>query len=691
MLNNIQYSISVIVIRDQKVQTYGVKGGHNTPFRRYKGSLEQQNIKMKKIFEDLLKNLEADVGGMIYYEENKPVVQSYINGKWIKGNGSRFKVISPTTNGAIGYSYSCDSEQIKEASKAARQSQEYWRFNVSQQEKENIYKRICGKLNARRLELALIMTSEGGKTLMETDGDVQETMDCVDHYTGEISRIHGEIGECQMLNKDSLTIREPYKVFLGVCPWNFPMAIPSWKIFGALTAGSACILKASSQTPFSASLLVSIIHESLREVLGKERAGNLGGLIQTIHGKGSTTGMDIIKEGDYDILGFTGGAETAKTLAEITGSRLIPSHFELGGKNGMAIMDDFNVDLAVAETINAAYGTSGQRCVSLSRVYVHEDIYETFIEKLKEATLKIKIGSPFDVKTKVQPIVSKSHLKKVHSFTEWAEEQGIKPFLGGYPLTQENIERAKKDEFNFEEKDFEEGGICSKGNFYVPTIYTNLAQDTKIMQEEVFGPVLAVSKFSKGKDKFEALENAIKLLNDSQYGLSSSLLTNDKNLIHRAMKRIDTGILYIGRGTTGAELNQYFGGTKRSGWGREGKGVEAFTYIKQVYVDFHGKARMAQIGAVEDTLRNAARTIGLLFGRSEEEVSSEKYLTEGYKEDVHKITLNKLLDGYEITKHRRSNLNIDPEVTNSKAAKIAYLKDLMILTEYAKSKNLNLK
>ena len=497
-------------------------------------------------------------------------------------NENEIEVFNPANGKVLGLTSDFNGV-VSALEDQARKAQKCWFYEVEEQEKEAVFRAIIQKIEKNRGMLARTMVLESGKLWKWADAEVQETIDTLWHYHGEISRCHTGDGftRCQLPDKNAYSVRVPYGLIYGITPWNFPLAIPFWKICGALAGGNAIIVKAAEQTPFTAYLAVKLIREAIMEIFVDNRRGYLRGLVQLVQGLGETSGKLLLEKLNYDKVAFTGGAETGKIIASTAGARLKPCHLELGGHAAMVVLDDFDIDLAVAEAINANLGDSGQRCVSARVVFVQENKYQEFLEKYIERASKRILGDPMDFDTEMGPLISKEQLERVN-------EQISKMWGQGYePLHCNQVFRWLKTGHH-------------KGYWCPPVIFQNVPYGATAMDEEIFGPVLVINSLPE-KNREEAFWNGVELANQSQYGLSNALLTNDRRLASRAPWQFKTGLLYIGRGTTGAELNRFFGGVKASGWGKEGKGLEDWTQIVQVYDDYHGKARMAQAGAEEKT------------------------------------------------------------------------------------------
>jgi len=517
-------------------------------------------------------------------DKGRPIARHIINGNstlW----GPMTEVFNPATGQIIGeVPVSLPWIDLEVLDKSARRAQECWYREVTEQEKELVFRAIIAKIEHHRGALARTMVLEAGKLWRWADAEVQETIDTLWHYHGELSRCYTHDGftRCQMPDKNAFSILKPYGVVLGITPWNFPLAIPFWKMCGSLAGGNAIVLKTAEQTPFTAEIAVGLVLTSIYEVIDGDRRESLRGLVQLVHGKGETSGKLLLENLNYDKVAFTGSVETGKIVASTAGSRLKPCHLELGGHAAMVVLDDFDIDLAVAEAISANLGDSGQRCVSARVVFVQESKYREFVSKYLERARARVIGNPMDFSTEMGPLISKEQLQRVNGQVGKTIDQLNKgPVIGGFPTSPERL-----------------AAELGCGYYYEPTVFVDVPYGITAMDEEIFGPVMVINPLP-GRNREEAFRNGVDLVNRSKYGLSNALLTNDRQLASRASWLFNTGLLYIGRGTTGAELNKYFGGVKNSGWGREGKGLDDWTQITQVYDDHHGKARMAQEGANE--------------------------------------------------------------------------------------------
>lgn len=517
-------------------------------------------------------------------------------------------VINPATGQAIGQmSGSFDKKHLlKGLGAIAKRAQEVWHWDVAEQEKEALFRAIIHKFEAHKGPLARTITLESGKLWKWAIAEVQEAIDTLWHYHGELSRYHTHDGftRCQLPDKNAFSVRAPYGTILKISPWNFPLAVPMWAVCGALAGGNSIVLKPAEQTPFTMHYATRLIIEAVHDVFHdhRDRANLAAGLVQLVQGRGETSGKLLVEEFDYDKATFTGSGTVGKIIASVAGSRLKPCHLELGGHAAMVVLDDFDIDLAVAEAITANLGDSGQRCVSTRVVFVQESCFNEFVEKFMKRARSRRIGHPVDLKTEMGPLISEEQLRRVDQMVANTVKQTKQhPRFGGYCLNKEHLGRARSDGLNVDAR-----AVYAGGYYYAPTVFTEVPYGATAMDEEIFGPVIVINPLS-GKNREQAFWNAVELVNRSDYGLSNALLSNDRRLTSRAPGRFKTGILYIGRGTTGAELNKYFGGVKASGWGREGKGLDDWTQIQQVYDDYHGKPRMAQAGA-EEQMRKTYQT-----------------------------------------------------------------------------------
>lgn len=491
--------------------------------------------------------------------------QNYINGRWVDATSGRtFENRNPANwDEVLGIFPLSGKEDVDEAVKAARRAFESWRL-VPAPKRGDIMRKVGDLLTARKEELARQMTMEMGKVLLETRGDVQEGIDTAYYASSEGRRLFGHTVPSELPNKFNMAIRMPVGVAAIITPWNFPMAIPTWKIFPALVSGNTVVFKPASDTPATATALVEILIE----------AGVPPGVVNIVHGGGSEVGMALVEHPDVDLVSFTGSTSVGKKISEVASKTLKRVSLELGGKNAQIVMDDANLDLALEGVLWGAFGTTGQRCTATSRLIVHEKVYDTFLSMVVDKTKKLRLGNGLDEKVDVGPCVNEGQRKTVDSYVQIGKREGARVVTGGKIASGDGL---------------------SKGWFYEPTILADVTQEMRVAREEIFGPVLSVIKV-------RSLEEAIHVANNTMYGLSSSIYTQDINNAYRAIRDLKAGITYINAPTIGAEAHMPFGGVKETGNGhREGGWTvyDFFTEWKTVYVDYSGTLQRAQIDNVQ--------------------------------------------------------------------------------------------
>lgn len=487
--------------------------------------------------------------------------QNFINGKWVDAKSGRtFENRNPANwDEVVGTFPKSGKEDVEEAVKSARKAFEMWRL-VPAPKRGDIMRKVGDLMVARKEELARQMTREMGKVLTETRGDVQEGIDTAYYASSEGRRLFGHTVPSELPNKFNMAMRVPIGVAGIVTPWNFPMAIPTWKIFPALLCGNTIVFKPASDTPATATSLIEILLE----------AGVPEGVINIVHGGGGEVGMAIVGHPDVDLVSFTGSTEVGKKISEVAASTLKRVSLELGGKNAELVMDDADLNLALEGVLWGAFGTTGQRCTATSRLILHEKIHDRFLEMLVARVNALKLGDGLKDGTDVGPCINEGQQKTVQQYVDIGLEQGAKLLTGG--------------------KIAKEGDLA-KGWFYKPTVFAGVRPDHRIAREEIFGPVLSVIKTT-------SLDEGVRILNDTVYGLSSSVYTADVNGAFRAIRDIKAGITYINAPTIGAEAHMPFGGVKQTGNGhREGGWTvyEFFSEWKTVYVDYSGGLQRAQI------------------------------------------------------------------------------------------------
>lgn len=491
---------------------------------------------------------------------------NFINGKFVPARtGKTYENRNPAdTSDLIGIFPLSGAEDVNDAVAAAKAAYPKWRAIPAPQRGE-IVRRATEILIRRKEELAKLMTREMGKVLKETRGDVQEAIDTGLYAAGESRRLWGKVVPSELPNKAAYVTRQPMGVWGLICPWNFPMAIPSWKLFPALICGNTVVIKPAQLTPASVHGLVAALTE----------AGVPAGVVNIVYGEGAVVGEALLNHPDICGISFTGSSAIGRRIAEVCGRQLKRCSLELGGKNAQIVLDDADLNLALEGIIWGAFGTTGQRCTATSRLILQASIYDRFREMVVERAKGLKIGNGLDESVEMGPLVSEGQRKTVHHYVEIGKAEGAKLICGGEPLG---------------------GGEYNKGYFYPPTIFENVTPDMRIAREEIFGPVLSIIKVRD-------FDEAIEVLNNTAYGLSSSIYTRDVNLAMKAIERIEAGITYVNAPTIGAECHLPFGGVKETGNGhREGgwTAYEIFSEIKTVYIDYSGVLQRAQIDTAKD-------------------------------------------------------------------------------------------
>ncbi|RAZ69413.1 aldehyde dehydrogenase family protein [Planococcus maitriensis] len=487
-------------------------------------------------------------------------LKNFVNGEFQQEAGAEFvPVTNPATGEELASVQRSTAADVGEAVKAAKKAQKKWALVPAPKRADYLYE--IGRLMKERKEhLASVLTREMGKVIEEGRGEVQEGIDMAFYMAGEGRRLFGETTPSELADKFAMSVRAPIGVVGLITPWNFPVAIATWKSFPAIVAGNAFIWKPATETPMMAYEMAKIFKE----------AGLPDGVANIVFGSGSEVGTAMIEHRDIRVISFTGSTDTGRKVAELGGRHLKKVSLEMGGKNAVIVMDDADLDLAVDSILWSAFGTAGQRCTACSRVIVHKDAKEQLQQRLLEKMDKLTIGDGMDESVKVGPVINKKALEKIHSYIEAGKEEGAELVRGGEILT---------------------GGHYDRGNYYAPTLFTGVKPEMRIAQEEIFGPVISLIEVA-------SFEEAIEVNNGVIYGLSSSIFTADVNRAFKAQRDLDTGIVYINAGTTGAEIHLPFGGTKGTGNGHRDSGVAAldvFTEWKSVYVDFSGKLQRAQI------------------------------------------------------------------------------------------------
>jgi alpha-ketoglutaric semialdehyde dehydrogenase len=487
--------------------------------------------------------------------------QNYINGKWVNGR-SIFQTINPANEELLADIAQADIADVDSAAEAALNAYKSWRLTPAPLRGEMLFK-VGDILKQRKEELSQLLTCDMGKVIAEARGDVQEAIDMAYFMGGEGRRLLGYTAPVEMPNKFGMAVRDPSGVVGLITPWNFPIAVPSWKIFPALVAGNTIIWKPSPETPAISAAFVKVFEE----------AGIPAGVFNLIMAPGAEVAKALVSHPNVRVLSFTGSTTTGRAIAESAARLNKKVSLEMGGKNAIIVMDDANVELVTDATLWAAFGTSGQRCTAASRLIVQKGIAAKATESLVERTRKLKLGDGLDSQIDVGPVINRAALDRIHNYVQIGQKEGARALVGASVAD-----------------------INGKGFFYNPTLFDGVNPGSTLEAEEIFGPVLSIIEVN-------SLEEAIEVNNRSQYGLSTSIFTQDINKAFTAMRDIATGLVYINHGTTGAEIQFPFGGVRGTGNGHREAGqaaLEVFTEWKSIYVDYSGKLQRAQIDNREE-------------------------------------------------------------------------------------------
>jgi len=489
------------------------------------------------------------------------IFKNYINGEWVpSASGLTFDNSNPADRRElVGMFQKSSRQDVEDAIQAAKDAYKTWRLTPPPKRGEILY-RAARLLSERKEEYAEQMTREMGKVLEETRGDVQEAIDMTYYMAGEGRRLFGQTTTSELPNKFCMWVRSPIGVCSLVTPWNFPMAIPSWKIMPALICGNAVVIKPATDTPLSTYNLVQTLAE----------AGVPRGVVNLVTGSGSEVGTALLSHDDVRVVSFTGSTEVGRKVAEACAGTFKHACLEMGGKNIIMVMEDANLDLAVDGAIWGGFGTTGQRCTASSRIAVHKDVYREFVEKYVARARALKVGNGLDPSVQMGPVINENQLKTVEEYVEIGKDEGARLLCGGERLT---------------------GGDYDFGCFYTPTLFGDCKPEMRICREEIFGPVVSIIPCA-------GLEEAIEIGNGVVYGLSSSIYTRNVNRAFQAMRDMETGIFYVNAPTIGAETHLPFGGTKQTGNGHREAATAALDFYsewKAVYVDYSDRLQRAQI------------------------------------------------------------------------------------------------
>jgi len=485
------------------------------------------------------------------------IYKSYVNGQWIDSrSGKTAENINPAnTSDVIGTIELASRDDARSAVEAAFDAFREWKRTPAPA-RGKIVAKAARLMEERKEELAAAITREEGKTLAEARGEVTRAINVVEFCAGESRRMVGETIPSELPANFAYTIKEPHGVVACITPWNFPVAIPAWKLAPALVAGNTVVFKPATLTPLTAVLMTEIFIA----------AGVPAGVLNLVLGSGSEAGDEIVNHPAIKAISFTGSTETGLKLYAQVAPRGVKVQAEMGGKNPVVVLEDCDMALAVESTAQGAFGSTGQRCTATSRAVVIDKVADEFVAKIVERAKSFRLGPGEDANTDIGPSVDEGQFNTVLKYIDIGREDGAEMLCGG--------KRA-------------EGDGLANGWFVEPTVFDRVTPDMRIAREEVFGPVLSVLRV---KDFDEAMAVA----NDSDYGLSSSVFTNDTNMVYRFVDEIETGMTHINSPTTGGEAHIPFGGVKHTGLGAREQGstsLDFYTELKVVYVDYTGRKR----------------------------------------------------------------------------------------------------
>jgi aldehyde dehydrogenase (NAD+) len=490
---------------------------------------------------------------------------NFIDGKWIPASsGNTCENRNPAdTREVVGIFQRSGAAEVGLAVEAAHAAFKKW-SRVPAPRRAEIIMKAATILERQKETFSRDMTREMGKILKETRGDTQEAIDTGYYFAGEGRRMYGLTTPSELPNKFAMCTRQPVGVIGMICPWNFPMAIPSWKLFPALVAGNTCVIKPAEDTPLSVFNFVSALTE----------AGVPAGVVNIVTGHGPEVGTPLMEHPLVRAISFTGSSEVGRTIGESCARTFKRCSLELGGKNPMIVLDDANLGLALEGALWGAFGTAGQRCTATSRIILQKGIYKGFVDELVHRAKLLRLGNGLDESVDVGPVISNPQMETVLRYIDIGKNEGAHLASGGNRLGR---------------------GDYAHGFFIEPTVFSDVDPKMRIAQEEIFGPVVSCVPC-------DSLEQGIEIANDVKYGLSSALYTRDVNRAFAAIRDLEAGITYINAPTIGAEVHLPFGGVKQTGNGHREGGVGAFDFYtewKAVYVDYSDHLQKAQIDRPE--------------------------------------------------------------------------------------------
>ncbi len=491
--------------------------------------------------------------------------KNLIGGHWVAGrSGKTFENLNPAdTRDVVGIFQASEASDVADAVEAAATAFESWRLVPAPKRAEILY-RTGEILLKKKEECARDMTREMGKVLSETRGDVQEAIDTAYYMAGEGRRLFGQTTPSELRDKFAMSVRMPVGVVGMIAPWNFPMAIPSWKLFPALVCGNTCVIKPAEDTPLSTFHLVEALME----------AGLPEGVVNIVTGFGPEAGAPLVQHPKVRAISFTGSSEVGRIVGQTAAGLFKPCSLEMGGKNAMIVLEDANLDLALDGAVWGAFGTTGQRCTATSRIIVDRKIADEFTERLVKRAQSLRVGNGLEEGMEMGPQINPQQIETSERYVKVAQDEGAKLVTGGKRLRE---------------------GPHGKGHFFAPTIFNKVKPAMRIAQEEVFGPVVSLVECNGAED-------AIRIANGIQFGLSTALYSRDVNKAFRAIRDLEAGITYVNAPTIGAEVHLPFGGVKQTGNGHREGGTGAldfYTTWKSVYIDYSDKLQRAQIDTGE--------------------------------------------------------------------------------------------
>ena len=478
--------------------------------------------------------------------------QNYIDGNWVDSSSKReYPIINPAhKDQIIGNFQLSDIEDTNNAVESAAKASSLWANTPAPGRGQILYKSL--EIFSRRFEeLARTITEEEGKPINDSRGEIRRAMNIIEYSAGEGRRLFGHTTPSETPNTMAYTTRRPLGVVALITPWNFPMAIPAWKLAPALICGNTIVLKPASGTPLSAVKLVEIFEE----------AGLPPGVLNLITGSGAAIGNHLVEHPKVHAVSFTGSTEIGTDIYA-RGARLLKKvQCEMGGKNAVIVLADADMDKALASIVQGAFGSTGQRCTATSRAIVEASVYEQVVDQLALKTSQLKIGDGLDESVDVSPLSSAYQQEKVLEYIGIGTEEGANLVCGGNALS---------------------GDLYNNGFYVEPTIFNDVTTGMRIAQEEIFGPVLTAMEA-------QDIEEAISVSNQVQFGLSSSIYTRDIPKAFQYINTVETGMVHVNAPTLGGEVHLPFGGLKSSGVGQREQGLEGINFFSEVltaYIDY---------------------------------------------------------------------------------------------------------